>query len=101
MGYITQYTLTDDKGVVGTEKFNKVFKKTTDYCIDGDYLEGTWYHYDEDMIEISKKFPKVTFKLKGIGEDEDDVWACCFRDGKYQDLERKIIWSKLNEGAWR
>jgi len=42
-----------------------------------------WYSYDEDMIQLSKIYPLLTFLLQGEGrEDEVDVWRCFYKNGK-------------------
>lgn len=41
-----------------------------------------WYDYEEDMIEISKKFPNLIFILDGNGEESGDIWRKFYMNGK-------------------
>lgn len=61
----------------------------------GEY-EGKWYHYANDMLELSKKFPGVLFTVNGIGERKDDIedldiWKHYFYNGKHQLVRAEII----------
>lgn len=40
-----------------------------------------WYEYEEDMLELSKKYPDIGFRLWGEGEEWDDKWVLYARDG--------------------
>lgn len=43
--------------------------------------EATWDDHDLDMLSISEKFPEMTFKLKGEGEDREDMWETYYHNG--------------------
>ena len=99
MGYYTNYNL---------EIIEGSFKSTTEpcshcggtgsSCIEHDFpmhikdnLDGEtkWYEHQADMKSFSKKYPKVTFKLSGTGEEQGDVWVKFFRNGKV--VERRSV----------
>ena len=47
------------------------------------YGEGmNWYECDEDMTEISQRFPDLLFEVTCIGDLIDDMWAAGFCDGR-------------------
>lgn len=41
-----------------------------------------WYDHESDMIELSKVFPEVRFRLDGRGEGDNDLWVEWYHDGK-------------------
>lgn len=90
MGYNTDYYLTAspvDKEL--HEKIEQVlderglFIEAYDTGSWGD-PDDTWYEHTEDMLEISKLFPDVLFRLHGIGEASDDVWTEYYKNGLMQ-----------------
>lgn len=44
--------------------------------------EQKWYNCEEDMTELSKRFPSIGFILYASGEDRDDNWKAAFYGGK-------------------
>jgi hypothetical protein len=44
--------------------------------------EIKWYDHEKDMRKYSKKFPKVTFIISGVGEEEEDYWKEYHKNGK-------------------
>lgn len=65
------------------------------FC-DDDVPQRKWYTYLVDMIEFSKSYPKIIFKLIGEGENNDDLWHCYFQNGKYQMCKAIITYPKFN-----
>lgn len=51
------------------------FSETTD-----DYIK--WYHVDEDVLWLSKKFPQILFIAKVQGELPDDLTKRYYQNGK-------------------
>ena len=43
---------------------------------------ANWIEWEREMIDISKKYPKLEFTLDGNGDDVDDVWRAFFKNGK-------------------
>ena len=56
------------------------------------YDSWKWYDHDEDLIELSKRFPDYTFILEGEGEENDDLWRAIYYDGQMEILNVKIIY---------
>lgn len=49
-----------------------------------------WYDNEKEMIELSKEFPDVLFKLHGAGEESEDIWDEYFMNGKSQYCEAEF-----------
>lgn len=50
-----------------------------------------WYDHHENMLELSKRFPLIIFRLEGDGEENGDMWAKWYLDGKSYE-ETAPIW---------
>lgn len=108
MGYCTNYDLEITKaektvdilktisGENETDKFYP-FRRNVSKMIQGldnfeklNYLdieggEGCkWYGHENELKELSKKFPEALFKLHGEGEENGDIWDKYFKNGKMQ-----------------
>ena len=57
----------------------------------GAYDSSKWYDHDEDMKEISAKFPGVLFVLHGEGEESCDLWDAYYLNGKMQHCQAEVI----------
>ena len=44
--------------------------------------EIKWYNHENDMRKYSKMFPKATFIVSGVGEEEGDYWKEYYKNGK-------------------
>ena len=53
-----------------------------------------WYDHDEDMIELSLRFPNYTFILEGEGEETGDLWRTIYHNGQLECLNVKIVYEK-------
>lgn len=60
----------------------------------------SWYAHTEQMIEVSKKFPAMTFRLHGEGESNDDIWNEYFQNGKYECCDAEIVIPKPEKIMW-
>lgn len=59
-----------------------------------------WYEHEEQMAELSKKFPEVLFTLHGEGEDAMDLWIHYFKNGKIQRRKAKITFEPMTQTGW-
>ena len=55
-----------------------------------------WYEHEEEMVELSKRFPTTLFTLHGEGEDNADVWDKYFLNGKIQRDQGRIVYEGFN-----
>lgn len=103
MGYLTLFEITYSEK---TKEIKKYAKELSDeninndgfYYNDEDYV--TWYHYERDMLQLSKEFPDVLMTVKGQGEDDDDRWIQYFKGGKYTNQKMAtitIVYDEYNE----
>ena len=59
--------------------------------------QGTkWYEHDEDMKELSSKFPEILFTLEGKGEEVGDLWRNYYMGGKMQLGETTITYAPFD-----
>lgn len=63
--------------------------------MDGESVK--WYDHDEDMLELSKKWPGVVFILDGDGEDTGDIWRSFYNNGKTYQWRPKIDRPKFSD----
>lgn len=92
MGYYTRYTLgTGEDGAGETPPgFAAAFEERSGYASDSaigrNAYEVKWYGHEEDMRELSLRFPDVLFRLDGEGEEAGDKWIKFFRNGRLQTI---------------
>lgn len=105
MGYFTAYNLcvyeyenamgdlvTDDRLNLVVEELKKL--GVINYALREDlgfYESVKWYDHDEDMLEVSKKFPDLLFCLCGEGEDQGDIWENYYNAGRMQACYAEIV----------
>lgn len=91
MGYLTKYDLevrgewipseeeiVEQLGYINPDYFNW----NVHYIDDLFWEEMKWYDHDEDMLELSRRFPNGTvFTLYGKGEEDDDIWKTEYCNG--------------------
>lgn len=84
MGYYTHHRLSSEP-----EDFEDQYAITLAEIsrYDTSYFDGTgdsckWYDREADMIELSKVFPDVKFRLDGEGEESFDIWVKWYHGGK-------------------
>lgn len=85
MGYYTTHSLEhDDKRYPngGPIDHEKGITEISGYQWSVFEDEIKWYDHEKDMREYSKKHPKVTFILYGVGEEEGDYWKEYHKNGK-------------------
>lgn len=83
MGYNTNYSLTiiEDGHQNDDINYKVEIKNLTDY-IDLFSEQIKWYKHQNDMLKLSKKYPKTTFLLEGQGDGSDDIWREYYKDNK-------------------
>ncbi len=118
MGYYTSYNLdvNNVKSRAEHEMLHDALNKKgiIGYALDdGDWSESLkvsyfwscdcakWYDHDEDMVEISKEFPEMTFKLTGNGDADDDRWYTLYRNGELETVEAMLIWPEPKKIEWK
>jgi hypothetical protein len=67
------------------EEIEKELRKIKYYkfILQGESID-TWYEHEEDMIEISKKFPNILFDLYIIGDGPCNLCHKYFKNGQMQ-----------------
>ena len=61
------------------------------------YDECKWYNHDTEMLDLSKKFPNVIFKLHGEGEETGDIWDTYYKNGKMQHCQAEMVIAPYDE----
>lgn len=85
MGYRTCHTITCQNENGSTSLSNEMIAFLTETSGYGESdFDGTddvkWYDCDDDMILLSERFPNITFRIEGHGENFGDIWVKWFRD---------------------
>lgn len=104
MGYYTHYSLTLEEGPSG--QYAEMLRDIDVIlgCDDLSRYEAVydkWYGYEEDMERLSRKYPDITVRVNGDGEDSDDLWQSFWRNGRqftervsfaaYEDIREKLL----------
>ena len=101
MGYYTWYTLDIIKDPDNQEEdFYKALDEKTGLLHDFISYNGTeakWSNWESDMKELSKKFPKMMFRIDGTGEEQFDVWDCHFCNGRSYYRKIQTYWEPFDE----
>ena len=98
MGYYTNFELEIIEGPdvinnLNKEDFITHFRNITGHELG--YLNGIkWYAYQDNMLEISRKYPTSLFKLSGVGEDSLDIWQEYYFNGKSVRTEGEIVFKE-------
>ena len=101
MGYYTDFRLIASD----VEVLKKVWQEEIEGTEFGDMdFDGTecsywakWYDHNEDLINVSKKYPDVLFTLYGKGESSGDIWRKYYKNGKYQVAKAFISYEEFDE----
>ena len=48
------------------------------------YFNAKWYDWQDDIYELSKAYPDITFEVSGDGEGPEDLWKSVWKDGCYE-----------------
>jgi hypothetical protein len=111
MGYYTKFEIEisgeGDNWVTGVDRDGNVVEVNTGIDHDAVLQEITdlsgyhslteepikWYEYDENMREVSIKYPALLFTLHGEGEASDDLWCAYYQNGKCQRVDAEITYA--------
>ena len=95
MGYYTYHKLTiepkDEKLLAQIITAIESESYEVRQALAGDSESMKWYSHDEDMRELSKKWPNVIFHLEGEGEDNEDIWVATYQNGRCHHRHAKIV----------
>ena len=104
MGYYTNYTVTAfAQDYTRAEEAMKALETASGYTgWYGDPAERTlnevkWYDWEKDLSRVSREFKDVIFKVRGVGEEDDDLWESWTHDG-FTEKVGAII--RFPEPAW-
>lgn len=110
MGYYTRYTMSIDRDTdADYNEFEKqkeallvdesvYWRKIWGQVIETSYFDGMkWYSHDDEMIELSKKYPLVLITLEGEGEESKDMWKKYYLNGKRQHTKARIIFDGFDK----
>lgn len=59
-----------------------------------------WYGHNEDMLEVSKSFPNMVFKLSGNGDDSEDMWFTLYQNGQMEECYAHIVYDEPKRIRW-
>jgi len=100
MGYYTDFELEVDTDI---ENLVHVMNAASGYGWEGEdedscFMYGVkWYDYPEDMLKLSREYPKVLFTLRGVGEEQPDIWVHFFKNGIMSGGRAAINYPEYNE----
>jgi len=58
---------------------------------------STWYEHEDDMRQLSSRFPDMLFTLSGEGEENEDIWVKYFKAGRMQASYATIVLDPFDE----
>jgi hypothetical protein len=66
----------------------------------GDLVDGltvicTWYEHEEDMLDLSRKYPEAVFILEGNGSEYPDMWKKMFINGDVEEIRPTLVWPEF------
>jgi hypothetical protein len=106
MGYYTDFRLKTNKYVPDLGKEIDIisgysFDDDTGDCEDSSpnslhCYDIKWYEHENHMRQISEDHKDVLFTLQGNGEEEGDMWAKYFLNGKMQRVNAEITFQPFD-----
>lgn len=106
MGYYTNHSLElENKSTRSEQDVRTIVREKLrsldilGYALDEEFEseESTkWYSHNEDMRKISSEVNDVVFRLKGYGEESEDIWIEYYLNGKSQRCEAKISFDEFD-----
>jgi hypothetical protein len=74
--------------------------ESAEYCLDfeGESEQAAkWCDHNLEMLDFSKKYPDLLFKLHGEGERNGDLWDKYYLNGKMQKCEAVIFYQDFDQ----
>lgn len=96
MGYYTDFELiwTGDEEEELSSEVIKSLEEISGYSFSSAcnvaWLIAKWYSWEENLTRLSKKFPNLTFELKGEGEEGEDIWKAKVKNGNLKVVRASI-----------
>jgi hypothetical protein len=94
MGYCTDYDFSNNRQEV-IDAINEISGYSD--CDYGEYQGVKWYHHHEHMKQVSLMFPDEVLMLKGVGEEQGDIWKAYYKSGKVQIAKAVITFEPFDE----
>ena len=103
MGYYTTFSLALEEGP--REQYQRMLEDIDAIMGDNgmssfESINVKWYSYDTDIRELSLRYPDITFRVNGDGEDPSDLWKEFWRAGnrfreqvhfaRYEEIKDKL-----------
>ena len=97
MGYYTYFQLEVIIGESSLVDYKKEISEASgyEYGVFDDQVK--WYDFKQEMEEYSRKHPDAVFLIKGVGEEQPDLWHAYFKNGKSQMCPAEISYDKFDE----
>lgn len=93
MGYYTDFSIQLVGEHIGEVKADEVMAELEKISEYGFYREGVqeikssdsckWYEHEEHLKALAITYPDIGFEVKGIGEEQPDMWAKYFRGDNF------------------
>lgn len=95
MGYYTNYSISTNSA----EHDEEIIQEIVELSGYDDTFENEckWYDHEENVQEISAKWPDVLITLEGEGEESGDLWIKYFKGGKMQKCPAKVSYDEYDE----
>lgn len=102
MGYYTDFEIkVITPETIDNDEFQEKLEEISDYSFE--HFEGIlstnakWYYWQENLEEVSKKFPSYLIEVSGVGEEFGDIWKAYFKNGKYTIIRAQIVFEEFTE----
>ena len=104
MPYLTCYSLQMAASIpIEDEKVIAVLRAASEDAGEALYATGDsnrwckWYAHEEEMRQLSSRFPDILFTLSGKGEENEDIWVKYFKAGRMQVAHATITFDAFDE----